>query len=44
MIDLAPTVLDLFGVAAPPYMEGRPLELELPPEAEPPEETDDEEA
>ena len=25
LIDLAPTVLDLFGVAIPPYMQGRPL-------------------
>jgi predicted AlkP superfamily phosphohydrolase/phosphomutase len=32
--DIAPTVLELFGVAPPPYMEGRPLELELPPQAE----------
>jgi predicted AlkP superfamily phosphohydrolase/phosphomutase len=31
IVDVAPTVLDLFGVAVPPYMEGRPLELELPP-------------
>ena len=25
LIDMAPTVLDLFGVAIPPYMQGRPL-------------------
>jgi predicted AlkP superfamily phosphohydrolase/phosphomutase len=25
LIDLAPTVLDLFGVAIPPYMQGKPL-------------------
>ena len=25
ILDLAPTVLDLFGVAAPPYMQGGPL-------------------
>lgn len=31
MVDLAPTVLALFGVAPPPYMEGRALELELSP-------------
>ncbi len=31
IIDLAPTVLDLFGLAVPPYMEGRPLALELAP-------------
>ncbi|NIT37378.1 MAG: nucleotide pyrophosphatase [candidate division Zixibacteria bacterium] len=31
IVDIAPTMLDLFGVAVPPYMEGRPLELELTP-------------
>jgi hypothetical protein len=25
LVDLAPTVLDLFGVPIPPYMKGRPL-------------------
>ncbi|MGD8719281.1 MAG: alkaline phosphatase family protein [Candidatus Zixiibacteriota bacterium] len=34
MIDIAPTVLDLFGVGVPAYVEGEPLELELPPEPE----------
>jgi len=34
IIDIAPTALDLFGVAVPSYMEGRPLELELPPRPE----------
>lgn len=34
IVDIAPTVLELFGVAVPSYMEGRPLELELPPEPE----------
>jgi predicted AlkP superfamily phosphohydrolase/phosphomutase len=34
IVDIAPTMLELFGVAAPSYMEGRPLELELPPQPE----------
>lgn len=29
IMDIAPTVLDLFGVAVPPHMEGKPLTLEL---------------
>jgi predicted AlkP superfamily phosphohydrolase/phosphomutase len=44
IVDIAPTVLELLGVAAPPYMEGRPLELELPPEAEEIEKNENEEA
>ena len=32
MIDIAPTVLDLFGVSVPAHVEGEPLALELPPE------------
>ena len=27
ILDIAPTVLDLMGVAAPESMEGRPIEL-----------------
>jgi len=44
IVDIAPTVLDLFGVAVPPYMEGRPLELELPPGPEETEMNEDEKA
>jgi predicted AlkP superfamily phosphohydrolase/phosphomutase len=44
IVDIAPTVLELFGVAPPPYMEGRPLELELPPEMEETEKDVDEKA
>ncbi len=44
IVDIAPTVLDLFGVAVPPYMEGRPLELELPSGPEEIEMNEDEEA
>ena len=34
IMDVAPTALALFGVAAPSYMEGKPLELKLPPTPE----------
>jgi len=27
LMDIAPTVLDLFGVPAPPYIDGRPIGL-----------------
>ena len=26
-MDIGPTVLDMFGVAVPPYMDGKPLAL-----------------
>lgn len=29
IMDIAPTVLDIFGVKCPPYMDGKPLEIEL---------------
>ena len=38
MMDVAPTVLSLFGVAAPPHMEGKPWPVEAP-AAPPPEAT-----
>ncbi len=44
MVDLAPTVLALFGVAPPPYMEGRALALELPPGPEEIEKNENEKA
>jgi len=44
IVDVAPTVLDLFGVAVPPYMEGRPLEVELAPAPDPEAPVEDEKA
>ncbi|HUU57779.1 MAG TPA: alkaline phosphatase family protein, partial [bacterium] len=44
IMDVAPTALALFGVAAPSYMEGLPFELELPPGPEETEKNANEEA
>lgn len=30
IMDLAPTILELFGVSVPPQMDGRPLRIDLP--------------